>query len=167
MENFDRFSLLNELKNHINNFSCVFLCVGSDKVTGDCLGPLTGHLLKNILNVNAFVYGTLDTPISALNFNLAGKFVQKKHKKSKIIAIDACLGEACDIGKIRVVNKPIAAGSAFNRNLAQIGDISILAVVNCKSQNDNLALFSTPLGLVYKLANIIALTIAKILEQKT
>jgi len=166
-EKFDRFGFLNELKSHINSRDCVFVCIGSDKVTGDCLGPLTGHLLKNIYNINAYVYGTLDAPINALNFNAAGKFIQKKHSNSKIITIDACLGAAADIGKIRVLNRPIAAGSAFSKNLRQIGDASILAIVNSGTKDDNLSLFSTPLRLVYKLACLIALSIAELLEQNS
>ena len=166
VEKFNRFGFKNELRNHLNSRDCVFLCIGSDKVTGDCLGPLTGHLLKNILNINAYVYGTLDMPINALNFSTVKKFIQNKHKKSKIITIDACLGSADDIGKIRVINKPIAAGSAFNKNLEPFGDASILATVNCGTKNDNFSLFSTPLWLVYKLANLIAMTISELLNQK-
>jgi len=163
---FSQFDFLSGLKNCINNADCVFLCIGSDKITGDCLGPLTGYLLKNTHNVNAYIYGTLDAPINALNLELAEKFIRKKHKKSKIVTIDACLGNVCDIGKIKIVNKPAIPGNAFSKNLKNVGDMSILAIVNRGTAEDNFSLFSTPLNLVYKLANLIALSVAEFLKEK-
>ena len=43
----------------------VFLCIGSDRVTGDCLGPYIGHQLLEHLNTDThgvYVYGTLKKP---------------------------------------------------------------------------------------------------------
>ena len=43
----------------------VFLCIGSDRVTGDCLGPYIGHQLLEHLNTDThgvYVYGTLKSP---------------------------------------------------------------------------------------------------------
>ena len=38
----------------------VFLCIGSDRVTGDCLGPYIGHQLTKRLDVHdIYIYGTL------------------------------------------------------------------------------------------------------------
>ena len=48
----------------------VFLCIGSDRVTGDCLGPYIGHQLLEHLNTDThgvYVYGTLKSPVHALN----------------------------------------------------------------------------------------------------
>ena len=46
----------------------IFLCIGSDRATGDCLGPLLGHKLYQILrNSPYFVYGTLKEPVHAKN----------------------------------------------------------------------------------------------------
>ena len=45
----------------------VFLCIGSDRVTGDCLGPYIGHLLHPHETGHIFVYGTLSCPVHALN----------------------------------------------------------------------------------------------------
>ena len=45
----------------------VFLCIGSDRVTGDCLGPYIGHLLTPHETGHIFVYGTLSSPVHALN----------------------------------------------------------------------------------------------------
>ena len=46
----------------------VFLCIGSDRVTGDCLGPYIGHQLLDRLDLqDIYVYGTLKDPVHALN----------------------------------------------------------------------------------------------------
>ncbi len=54
----------------------VFLCIGSDRVTGDCLGPYIGHLLTPHETGHIFVYGTLSSPVHALN-------LEKIHHLSK------------------------------------------------------------------------------------
>ena len=46
----------------------VFLCIGTDRATGDALGPLVGsYLLKNGLEN---VYGTVDEPVHAEKFEI-------------------------------------------------------------------------------------------------
>ena len=50
----------------------VFLCIGSDRVTGDCLGPYIGHQLLEHLNTDThgvYVYGTLKSPVHAVNLS--------------------------------------------------------------------------------------------------
>ena len=46
----------------------IILCIGSDLVLGDSLGPLIGTLLLK-RNVEAYVYGTLGSPITAKEVN--------------------------------------------------------------------------------------------------
>ena len=49
----------------------VFLCIGTDKITGDCFGPLVGSKLNqllesyNIFNIN--IYGTLNKNVNYIN----------------------------------------------------------------------------------------------------
>ena len=45
----------------------IFLCIGSDRVTGDCLGPYIGHQLSQKEIHGVYVYGTLCHPVHALN----------------------------------------------------------------------------------------------------
>lgn len=44
--------------------NAILLCIGTDLVIGDCLGPIVGEILIN-RNVNAYVYGTLTRPVTA------------------------------------------------------------------------------------------------------
>lgn len=41
----------------------VFLCIGTDRVTGDCLGPYVGHRLSSFCFPGIYVYGTLVQPV--------------------------------------------------------------------------------------------------------
>ena len=40
----------------------VILCIGTDKVPGDSLGPVVGDLLIMKYNIDAFVYGHAQSP---------------------------------------------------------------------------------------------------------
>ena len=44
----------------------VFLCIGSDRITGDSLGPLIGRQLLCHRWQHSFIYGTLEEPVHAL-----------------------------------------------------------------------------------------------------
>ncbi len=46
--------------------SCL-LCIGTDRGTGDCLGPYVGHRLSSFCFPGIYVYGTLVQPVHALN----------------------------------------------------------------------------------------------------
>lgn len=110
----------------------LFLCVGSDKITGDCYGPIVGQKLKEGFKntyQNIHVYGTLDEPISAINLEGVVNKIYKIYNKPCIIAIDSALGAQNDIGKILVTNKKIQCGKGTNKKLISVGDISIRGVV--------------------------------------
>ena len=46
----------------------VFLCIGSDRITGDSLGPLIGYQLSPYCSRVFHVYGTLDDPVPELPY---------------------------------------------------------------------------------------------------
>ena len=49
--------------------SVVFLCIGTDRSTGDSLGPLIGYKISGLRNRNVHVYGTLENPVHARNID--------------------------------------------------------------------------------------------------
>ena len=134
----------------------VIVCIGSDKVTGDCLGPLVGHLLTTKHNVKTFVYGTLEYPVNALNLRESHDFIRSAHPGRKILAVDAALGRSEDVGVIRVIRGGVLPGSAVNKALPKVGDIAVTAVVNGQSVCGNRQLTATRLALVFRLAEAIA-----------
>lgn len=133
----------------------IFICIGSDLVLGDSLGPLVGTLLRK-RNIRSYIYGTLNYPITAKEVSYAKTYLKEAHPKSISIAIDAAIGSSDDVGLIRVLDKGLKPGLGVDKNLGVVGDISIIGVVASKSiQNYNL-FNATRLNLIYKMANQIA-----------
>ena len=54
-----------------DNRTIIFLCIGTDRCTGDSLGPLVGYRLKHISSLfkkkNIFFYGSLESPVHSIN----------------------------------------------------------------------------------------------------
>ncbi len=138
-----------------DNKKPVFVCIGSDLVLGDSLGPLVGTFLRK-KNVRSYIYGTLNYPITSKEVEYARTCVKQMHPNSISVAIDAAVGGADDIGLVRVVNKGLKPGLGVDKNLGIIGDVSIIGIVAEKSLK-NYNLFNlTRLNLIYKMAESIA-----------
>ncbi len=133
----------------------IFICIGSDLVLGDSLGPLVGTFLKR-KKVSPYVYGTLNYPITAKEIEYAKKHLKQMHPNCITVAIDAAVGNAEDIGLIKIADRGLKPGLGVNKNLGVIGDISIVGIISEKSRK-NYSLFNlTRLNLVYKMAEQIA-----------
>lgn len=133
----------------------VILCIGTDRSTGDCLGPLVGHKLRDIKMENVHIYGSLDEPVHAKNLSTYIRKL-KSFEKPFVIAVDACLGKADRIGYINIKDSPLYPGAGLNKKLPSIGDISITGVVNVGGFMEVMVLQNTRLSLVMSMANIIA-----------
>lgn len=135
----------------------VIVCVGSDLSVGDSLGPITGTKLKERLcGANVYVYGTLAKPVTAKEVKYLTAFIRNTHPQSPVIAVDAAVGVAGDVGLIKLANRPLSPGSGANKRLNKVGEVSLLGIVAEKSIF-NYSLFSaTRLNLVYKMADILA-----------
>ena len=143
-----------------NKKPSIFICIGSDLVLGDSLGPLIGTMLKNS-GINSYVYGTLNYPITAKEVSCARTHLKQMHPNAISIAIDAAVGNPDDVGLVRVINKGLMPGLGVEKNLGSVGDISIIGVVASKSlQNYNL-FNMTRLNLIFKMAEKISLGILK------
>lgn len=135
----------------------VVVCIGSDLAIGDALGPVCGSMLKyKTQGLNLFLYGTLSAPITAKEIKHLRGFLRETHKNSPIIAIDAAVGEAGDVGLIKILDKPLQPGAGANKKLGSIGDLSILGIVAEKSVKSYALFNSTRLNLVYSMSEIIA-----------
>lgn len=148
--------------NSLSNLYCqkmpVIVCVGTDGVVGDCLGPLVGTMLKE-KNLPAFIYGELFNPITAMQIESIKEFIQKTHPDSKVLVIDAAVGEQEEIGLIKITSQGIKPGLGAKKDLPILGDISIVGVVAKKGKVADLK--SVRLRTIYKMAQEIALAIEK------
>lgn len=141
----------------------VFLCIGSDRVTGDCLGPYIGHLLTPHETGHIFVYGTLSCPVHALNLEKTSSLIKRFHPHALIIAIDASLGQKKHLGYVTIGNGALYPGAGVQKNLPPVGDIHITGIVNTAGIMEHLTLQTTRLSTVVTLADAIAGGILKIL----
>jgi len=149
-------SLANFLPSVHSNQPIVFVCIGTDRSTGDSLGPLIGTLL-NEKNISPFsVYGTLDDPIHALNLEERLTEINTAHENPFIIGIDACLGRMKSVGAIQIGEGPVKPGSGVNKELPPVGNIHITGIVNISGFMEFLVLQNTRLSLVLNMAKIIS-----------
>ena len=123
----------------------VFLCIGSDRVTGDCLGPYIGHLLTPHETGHIFVYGTLSSPVHALNLEKISSLIKKFHPHALVIAIDASLGQKKHLGYVTIGNGALYPGAGVQKNLPPVGDIHITGIVNIAGMLEHLTLQTTRL----------------------
>lgn len=114
----------------------VFLCIGTPKIIGDSLGPRVGNRLRD-RGVEAYVYGTTDRPVTSLNIGDYAEMLHKRHASDIVIVIDATLGKASDIGKIKLTDRGIKPGGAFHPDRDRLGDIGMMVIVG-ESDSDRL-----------------------------
>ena len=138
------------------NRPIVFLCIGTDRSTGDSLGPLVGDKLKFLIRDNVSLYGNLEKPVHAKNLCEVIEEINRKHPNPFIIAIDACLGSLQNVSKIYIENKPLSPGAALNKDLPLVGHISITGIVNISGALEFMVLQNTRLFTVMQLADIIS-----------
>ncbi len=138
----------------------VVLCIGSDLAVGDSLGPVTGTMLKKKDGFYGYIYGTLKSPVTAKEVRYIDAFLRKTHPDSKIIAVDAAVGEEGDVGLVKVVDAPLKPGSGANKRLGKVGDVSVLGIVAKKSAFSYSLLNLTRLNMVYRMSEIISEALA-------
>ncbi len=142
----------------------VVVCVGSDLAIGDSLGPIVGSMLKyKTQGLNAFLYGTLASPVTAKEMKYMRRFLKETHGNSQIIAVDAAVGEKGDIGLMRLSDKPLFPGVGAGKQLGAVGDVSVMGIVAEKSLANYGLLNSTRLNLVYSMAEILSSALATLL----
>lgn len=134
----------------------VVLGIGTDRSTGDSLGPLVGYKLKHIRYKNVHVYGTLEEPVHAKNLHENIDKISNLHNRPFIIAIDACLGNPERVGYISIGSGPLKPGAGVNKKLPAVGNAYIMGNVNIGGFMDYIILQNTRLGLVMKMADTIS-----------
>lgn len=143
----------------------IILCIGTDRVTGDSLGPLVGYKLVKSAGNSIKVYGTLEDPVHALNLSETVNEIYRTYKRPFIIAIDASLGISKHLGFITMGKGPLTPGLGVKKALLPVGDIFITGIVNVSGVLDNLVLQTTRLSTVMSMADSIALGL-QIAERK-
>lgn len=139
------------------NRTIVFLCIGSDRATGDCLGPIIGYKLSKIRRGEAFrIYGTLQEPVHAKNLKDTVTMIYEAHGDAFIIAIDASLGKSDHIGYVTLGEGSLKPGAGVDKDLPAVGDLFITGIVNFSGLMDHMLLQTTRLNVVMTMADQIS-----------
>jgi putative sporulation protein YyaC len=142
-----------------DNQTLIFVCIGSDRITGDCLGPLVGHKLARTVPHPERIYGTLKEPVHAQNLHHVLARIRKNYPRPFLIVVDAALGLTNHIGYITLSNGPLRPGEGVRKRLPALGQISITGIVNASCENASFLLQNTRLHLVEELSDYIFLGI--------
>lgn len=142
-------------KNLYTGRQVILLCIGSDRATGDSLGPIVGYKLSKLHQKNLVLYGTLENPVHAKNLHETIRYIKKTYDDAFIIAIDASLGKMNHIGYITLGEGPLLPGAGVDKALPPVGDIFITGIVNFSGVLDHMLLQTTRLNVVMILADFI------------
>ncbi|PLT33235.1 spore protease YyaC [Bacillus sp. V5-8f] len=134
----------------------VVVCIGTDRSTGDSLGPLVGTFLQEKATSHFHVYGTLEDPIHAMNLEEKLAEIRTEHVDPFIIGVDACLGRLKSVGVVQVGEGPVKPGAGVNKELPSVGNAHITGIVNVSGFMEFMVLQNTRLNLVLKMARTIA-----------
>ncbi|QMV42180.1 spore protease YyaC [Cohnella cholangitidis] len=134
----------------------VIVCVGTDRSTGDSLGPLVGTALAREYSSLFDLYGTLEEPVHAMNLGDTLLKVMRSSRQPFVIAVDACLGQVSSVGCIQLGSGPVRPGAGVNKELPPVGDIHMTGIVNVGGFMEYFVLQNTRLNLVVKMSEIIA-----------
>lgn len=144
----------------------IVFCIGSDRSTGDSLGPLTGSKLQS-MHRYPHVYGTLDEPVHATNLAETLERLRSHYENPFLIAVDACLGRLDSVGCVTIGKGSLKPGAAVKKELPPVGDLYVTGIVNVGGFMEHMVLQSTRLQLVMKMAETIASALAYGLQPST
>lgn len=145
----------------------IFLCIGTNRVIGDCFGPLVGSKLKHYFSQeeNIEVIGDIENIVSIKN--VYSIINQIKEQEAFVIAIDAALSCNNRIGTIIVNQNKMNIGSGINKRNLYIGDISIKGIVakDFKNPKPNFnALQNMPLSIIIDMAECVSTGIYNVIN---
>lgn len=133
----------------------IILCVGSDRSTGDSLGPIVGYKLKKHMQCNFYVYGDLTHPVHAANLSKYIECINQTFINPYIIAVDASLGRKDHVGLITLGAGPLRPGLGVKKKLPEVGNVHITGIVNESSNESHSTLQTTRLCVIMQIADVI------------
>ena len=151
-------------KQKTENPNLTFLCIGTDRVPGDSIGPIVGsNLIKyieenNIKNIN--VIGNLEN-----NYNNTN--IRELNNEDITIVIDSAISNTYDVGDIVIDEKNIKIREALYDSKELYSNINIKCIVgrNFKDSNANfLMLQNVKLGIVLNMAEELSNNLYDVIE---
>ena len=132
MQNYQIF--VNELENNLSDLkegysNIIFLCIGTNKIIGDSIGPIVGSRLKKIENELIQVYGTTESMVNFITAKEIIKSIYLKFEKPYIITIDSTLSNSKKKGDIVIEKGWIKIGKALEKSICFYSNINIKCIV--------------------------------------
>lgn len=137
----------------------LFLCIGTDRSTGDSLGPLIGYKLKQKRLKRVEILGTLERPVHAMNLETYQAILKLNYPDHVVVAVDASVGNIENIGCVTLGKGALKPGLGVSKELRAVGDIFITGIVGSCGNYDPLMLQSIRLSLVMRMADCISRSI--------
>ena len=141
------------------------LCIGTDRATGDALGPLVGTLLHERPPARAEILGTLEAPVHASNLAEVAAGLHRRQPSPLVLAVDACLGRSEAVGTVTAGFGALRPGAGVNKILPAVGDLHVTGTVNVDGFMEYFVLQNTRLHLVLTMARLIAQSLRLALEE--
>lgn len=151
--------MIREEKERKNKRGIVFLCIGTDRSTGDSLGPLIGYKLRQMNMTGATVFGTLERPVHAMNLDNYLAVLRTCYQDDLIVAVDASVGNREHVGYVTLGKGALKPGLGVSKELKSVGDIFITGIVGSCGNYDPLMLQSVRLSVVMQMADCISRSI--------
>lgn len=148
------YGMIEEEREKSGKRGVVFLCIGTDRSTGDSLGPLIGYKLMGLSNMK--IMGTLEQPVHAMNLEEYQKILQTMYQNYVVVAVDASVGSMDHVGWVTLGRGPLKPGLGVCKELRAVGDLFITGIVGSCSSYDPLMLQSIRLSVVMRLADCIS-----------
>ena len=113
-------------KINVNHNDLIFICIGTNDVLWDSLGPMVGNYLKKRIDKNKVIGDS--------NNNICSKWDLIKYyyriKNKYIVSIDTAITRKEFEGEIFIKKGPVVMGLALNNNKGVIGNIGIKVAIS-------------------------------------
>ncbi len=148
-------NMIRDIQKEQKKTGVLLLCIGTDRSTGDSLGPLIGYKLKTKRVRRIQILGTLEKPVHALNLEQTMRVVRRHYPEHVVVAVDASVGSQERVGCITLGKGSLQPGLGVSKDLQAVGDIFITGIVGGYGNHDPLMLQSVRLSIVMKMADYI------------
>lgn len=123
----------------------MFLCIGTDTLVGDVLGPLVGTRLKKRLGSDLQVWGTLGNPVDAINVQQTVATIKEEFADAFVIAVDASFSSFEERkGLVTLSVGGLHPGAGTGKDFSEVGNLSIRGIV---AGGSNTSLFNSNIRL--------------------
>lgn len=159
------------IKEYDNSFSNILiLCIGTERLIGDSLGPRIGTNIKQVENENIKIYGTAKNNMDFLNSKNVIEQIYKIYNNPYIITIDAALGKKSSIGEIYLSDGCMKIGTALGKSICFYSNINIKCIVgeysDCSKWQNYKILSNVSKQDIDNLVEIVSLGIVQCLKSK-